>query len=77
MKLNSETEISFIQKSFANTLIEIYDILSRRVATYPIGFYNTGKQKVRINMNGFQNGFYYFIIRTNNDIQKGVVILQK
>ncbi|MBI5326495.1 MAG: T9SS type A sorting domain-containing protein, partial [Ignavibacteriae bacterium] len=75
--LSAETEIVFNNRYSENTVIEIYDILSRRVAAYPLGLLDSGKQKARINMNGFQDGFYYFIIKSNCETQKGMLVLQR
>lgn len=75
--LSAETEIVFNTKSSENTIIEIYDILCRKVASYPLGLLHAGKQKAGINMYGFQDGFYYFIIKTNSGTQKGILLLQR
>lgn len=74
---NSRTEVEFTIPKRELVIVEVYDVLGRKVRTLMNKFLEPGKHRILFDASGIPNGVYYYsLITTSRRISKKVLLIQ-
>ncbi len=72
---NPETVITFSLNRKGHVLLEVYDILGKKITTLINGTKNNGFHSVKFNAVNFASGVYYYTIRTDDFVKTRKMLL--
>ena len=65
---DNSTTISYFTPSTSAIVLEVLDMLGRKVLRKEEGVKPNGFQNLKLNLNGFPPGVYYYVLRADNEI---------
>lgn len=74
---NPNTTITWFQDAFAQTTLEVYDVLGRRIATLADGPFQYGYHSVVFDARGLASGTYFYRLQAGKSYFTGKMLLVK